>query len=70
VVLGCGGDGGRTGDGGTCPVREDERTREGGLVNIDDWVMGWMEGCVIGDHGQEEDIDALWERRQWGEVSW
>ena len=58
-VLGCERDGGRTGGGGTCPVREDERTREGGLVNIDDWVMDGMEDWVMGDHGREEDIDAL-----------
>jgi len=57
-VFGCERDGGRIG-GGTCPVREDERTREGGLVNIDDWVMDGMEDWVMGDHGREEDIDAL-----------
>jgi hypothetical protein len=37
-VFGCERDGGRT-----CPVREDERIREGGLVNIDDWVMDGIE---------------------------
>lgn len=35
-VVGCERDGGRIGGGGTCPVRDEERTREGGLVNIDD----------------------------------
>jgi hypothetical protein len=44
---------------GRYPVREDERTREGGLVNIDDWVMDGMEDWVIGDHGREDDMDAL-----------
>ena len=58
-VFGCERDGGRTWDGGTYPVREDERIREGGLVNIDDWVMDGMEDWVIGDHGREEDIDVL-----------
>lgn len=58
-VFGCERDGGRTRGGGICPVREDERTREGGLVNIDDWVIDGMEDWVMGDHGREEDIDAL-----------
>lgn len=57
-VFGCERDGGRTRDGGICPVREDERIREGGLVNIDDWVMDGIEDWVMGDHGRE-DTDAL-----------
>lgn len=58
-VFGCERDGGRTEGEGTYPVREDERTREGGLVNIDDWVADGIEDWVIGDHGREDDIDAL-----------
>lgn len=57
-VFGCERDGGRTGGAGAYPVREDERTREGGLVNIDDWVTDGIEDWVIGDHGREEDMDA------------
>ena len=58
-VFGCDRDGGRTGGRGACPVREVERIREGGLVNIEEWVMDGIEDWVIGDHGREEDIDAL-----------
>jgi len=61
-VFGCERDGGRISGGGTYPVREDDRTREGGLVNIDGWVMDGMEDW--GDHGREEDIDALDELRR------
>jgi len=60
-VFGCERDGGRTRGGGPYPAREDERTREGGLVNIDGWVMDGMEDW--GDHGRE-DIDALDELRR------
>ena len=38
-VFGCERDGGRARDGEICAVREDGRIREGGLVNIDDWVV-------------------------------
>jgi len=58
-VFGCERDGGRNRGGGTYPVRETERIREEGLVNIGDWVMDWMEDWVKGDHGREEVIDAL-----------
>ena len=43
--------------------------REGGLVNIDDWVMDGTEDWVTGDHGREEDIDALDTLRRCGEFS-
>ena len=38
-VFGYKRDGGRARDGGICAVREDGRIHEGGLANIDDWVI-------------------------------